>query len=58
MKISMTASIIRLRWNMAMYYDGTTREDILDSKNDVYYSPRGVVRVFVGKSRILFLGKR
>ena len=38
------------------FFDGATRTDILDSENDVYYSPRGAVKVSVGKSRNIILG--
>ena len=48
----------RFRKVITTYFDGFTQTDILDSKNDVYYSPKGVIKVSVSKPRILFLGKR
>lgn len=41
----------RVRKVITTFFDGTFREDILDSKDDVYYSPRGTVKVSVGKPR-------
>ena len=41
----------RTRKVITTFFDGTFREDILDSKNNVYYSPRGAVKVQVGKPR-------
>jgi hypothetical protein len=41
----------RVRKIITTFFDGTFREDILDSKDDVYYSPRGTVKVSVGKPR-------
>jgi hypothetical protein len=42
----------RVRKVITTFFDGSTREDILDSQNEVYYSPRGVVKVSVGKPRL------
>ena len=42
----------RTRKVITTFFDGTFREDILDSKNNVYYSPRGAVKVQVGKPRL------
>ena len=42
----------RVRKVITTFFDGTTREDILDSKNEVYYSPRGVVKVSVSKPKL------
>ena len=42
----------RVRKVITTFFDGTTRVDILDSKNEVYYTPRGVVKVSVGKPRL------
>ena len=42
----------RVRKVITTFFDGTTREDILDSKNEVYYTPRGVVKVSVGRPRL------
>ena len=41
----------RVRKVITTFFDGTFREDILDSKDDVYYSLRGTVKVSVGKPR-------
>ena len=43
---------VRTRKVITTFFDGSTREDILDSKDNVYYSPRGTVKVLVGKPRI------
>ena len=42
---------IRTRKVITTFFDGTWREDILDSKDNVYYSPRGAVKVQVGKPK-------
>tara|TARA_R110002020_G_scaffold453244_1_gene667971 strand:+ start:302 stop:652 length:351 start_codon:yes stop_codon:yes gene_type:complete len=42
----------RVRKVITTFFDGSTREDILDSKNNVYYSPRGTSKVSVGRPRI------
>ena len=42
----------RVRKVITTFFDGSTREDILDSQDEVYYSPRGVVKVSVGKPRL------
>jgi len=42
---------VRTRKVITTFFDGSTREDILDSKNSVYYSPRGTVKILVGKPR-------
>ena len=41
----------RVRKVITEHYDGKFSVDVLDSKNDTYYSQLGVVRVFVGKPR-------
>ncbi len=43
---------IRTRKVITTFFDGTYREDVLDSENNVYYSPRGTVKVLVGKPKI------
>ena len=48
----------RLRRVIVEFFDGSTIVDALDSKNNVYYSPRGAVKVLVGKPKILLAGKR
>ena len=42
----------RVRKVITTFFNGTTREDILDSKNEVYFTPRGTVKVSVGKPRL------
>ena len=46
----------KVRKVITTFFDGTTRTDILDSENNVYYSPRGAVKISVGKSRNIILG--
>tara|TARA_R100000773_G_C4208870_1_gene108964 strand:+ start:760 stop:1116 length:357 start_codon:yes stop_codon:yes gene_type:complete len=41
----------RTRKVITTFFDGTWREDILDSKDNVYYSPRGAVKIQVGKPK-------
>jgi len=41
----------RVRKVITTFFDGTTRKDILDSKDEVYYTPRGTVKVLVGKPK-------
>ena len=42
---------LRTRKVITTYFDGSFREDILDSKDNVYYSPRGAVKIQVGKAK-------
>jgi hypothetical protein len=42
---------VRTRKVITTFFDGSFREDILDSKDNVYYSPRGAVKIQVGKPR-------
>ena len=42
----------RIRQVIITYFDGYTKKQILDSKNNVYYSPRGTSKVSVGKPRL------
>jgi hypothetical protein len=42
----------RVRKVITTFFDGTTREDILDSKDEVYYTPQGVTKVSVGRPRL------
>ena len=44
----------RVRKVITTFFDGSTREDILDSKDNVYYSPRGTVKVSVSKPKLAF----
>jgi hypothetical protein len=41
----------RTRKVITTFFDGSTREDVLDSKDNVYYSPQGAVRIQVGKPK-------
>jgi len=42
----------RVRKVITTFFDGTKRQDVLDSKDEVYYTPRGVVKVSVGRPRL------
>ena len=42
---------LRTRKVITTYFDGSTRENVLDSKDNVYYSPQGAVKIQVGKPR-------
>ena len=46
----------KVRKIITTFFDGTTRVDILDSGNNVYYTPRGTVKVSIGKSRNIIIG--
>jgi len=48
---------LRVRKVITTFFDGTTRIDILDSRDDVYYSPRGTSKISVGKSRNIIISK-
>ena len=41
----------RVRKVITTFFDNSTQEDVLDSKDNVYYSPRGATKVSVGKSK-------
>tara|TARA_R100001369_G_scaffold1052_1_gene3615 strand:+ start:766 stop:1122 length:357 start_codon:yes stop_codon:yes gene_type:complete len=41
----------RVRKVITTFFDGSTREDVLDSKNDVYFTPQGATKVSVSKSK-------
>ena len=43
----------RTRKIITTFFDGSTQEDILDSKDNVYYSPQGTTKVSVGKPRFI-----
>ena len=45
----------RVRKVITTFFDGTTRQDVLDSKNEVYFTPRGVTKVSVGKPHLIIL---
>ena len=42
----------RTRKVITEFFDGSTAEQILDSKDNVYYSPRGVTKISVGKPKL------
>ena len=42
----------RVRKVITTFFDGTTRQDILDSKDKVYYTPQGVTKVSVGLPKL------
>ena len=41
----------RTRKIITTFFDGDTREDVLNSKNNVYFSPQGATKVSVGKPK-------
>ena len=41
----------RVRKVITTFFDGSTREDVLNSKNHIYYSPLGVIKVSVGRPK-------
>jgi len=43
----------RVRKVITTFFDNSTREDVLDSKDNVYYSPRGTAKVSVSKSKFI-----
>ena len=47
----------RVRKVITTFFDGTTRVDILDSGDDVYYTPKGTVKVSVGRSRNIIISR-
>ena len=47
---------LKVRKVITTFFDGSIRKDVLDSENNIYYSPRGVVKVSVGKSKNIILG--
>ena len=48
---------LKVRKVITTFFDGETSVEILDSGDDVYYTPRGTVKVSVGKSRNIILSK-
>ena len=42
----------RVRKVITTFFDGTTRQDILDSNHKIYYTPQGTTKVSVGKPRL------
>ena len=47
----------RVRNVIATYFDGTTEKNILTSKDNVYYSQLGVVKVQVGTARTVLIDR-
>ena len=47
----------RFRKVITTFFNGETTVQVLDSKNQVYYSSKDVSKVSVGKPRILIMGK-
>jgi len=41
----------RTRKVITTFFDGSTQEDVLDSKDNVYFSPQGTTKVSVGRPR-------
>ena len=42
----------RVRKVIVTFFDGTTSQEVLDSKDDVYFTPQGVTKVSVGRPRL------
>ena len=47
----------KVRKVIITFFDGETVVDILDSKDNVYYSPQGTTKVSVGRSKNIILIK-
>ena len=45
---------LRVRKVITTFFDGSTRKDVLDSKDNVYYSPRGTTKVSISKPKLAF----
>ena len=43
----------RVRKIITTFFDGTTQQEVLDSKDNVYFSPRGAVKVLVSKPKFI-----
>ena len=43
---------LRVRKVITTFFDGSTRKDVLDSKNNIYFSPQGTIKVSVGKPKL------
>ena len=43
---------LRVRKVITTFFDGTTLTEVLDSKDDVYYTTLGVTKVLVGKPKL------
>ena len=42
----------RVRKVITTFFDGSTVQDVFDSQNAVYYAPKGVIKVSVGRPRL------
>ena len=47
----------RVRKVITIFFDGESKTEVLKSKNNVYYSPRGAVKVKVSKPKLMIIGK-
>ena len=45
----------RVRTVLKTFFDGSVQKHVLDSSDQVYYSPRGTVKISVGKPRVKLL---
>ena len=43
----------KVRKVIITYFDGSTHEQVLNSYDDIYYSPRGAVKVSVSKPKLM-----
>ena len=43
----------RVRKVITTFFDGTTQQEVLDSKDNVYFSPKGAVKVLVSKPKFI-----
>ena len=43
----------RIRKVITTFFDGSTNIQVLNSKDNIYYSPQGTIKVSVGKPRFL-----
>ena len=47
----------RVRRVILTYFDGETTTQVLDSKDNVYYTPKGISKVSVGEPKLFIAGK-
>ena len=43
----------RVRRVIITFFNGYVREELLDSKDNVYFSPQGAIKISVGKPRLM-----
>ena len=43
----------RVRKVIITFFNGYVREEVLDSKDNVYFSPQGAIKISVGKPRLM-----